>query len=71
MANPKTAPAESVYSATELADNHRLFGVNRDIVVVALRLAGKKTATVSEARGIIDNFKSRKVGATNPKKEDK
>lgn len=67
----KTAPAESVYSAAELAANHKMFGVNRDIVVVALQKAGKPFASVSEAKAIIDKFKSRKVGTTKPKKEDK
>lgn len=67
----KTAPAESVYSAAELAANHKMFGVNRDIVVVALKQAGKTFATVSEAKAIIHKFKSRKVGNTNTKKEDK
>ena len=70
--NPKeTAQTTSVYSAAELADNHRTFGVNRDIVVAALKQAGKAFATVAEAKAIIDKFKSRKVGTTNPKKEDK
>lgn len=67
----KTAPAESVYSAAELANNHRMFGVNRDIVVVALQKAGKAFATVSEAKAIINKFKSRTVGTTKTKKEDK
>ena len=67
----KAAPTEGVYSAAELADNHQLFGVNRDIVVVALQKAGKKYATFSEAKDIINKFKSRKVGTNNPKKEDK
>ena len=59
--NPKAAPAESVYSASELAENHKLFGVNRDIVVIALRKAGKKTATFAEAKVIIDKFKTKEV----------
>lgn len=73
MANntKEAAQAASVYSAAELAANHKMFGVNRDIVVAALRKAGKTSATVAEANAIIDKFKSRKVGTTNPKKEDK
>lgn len=58
---PKAAPVESVYSASELAANHKIFGVNRDIVVVALRKAGKDFATVTEAKAIIDKFKKREV----------
>lgn len=61
--NPKAAPApaESVYSASELADNHKLFGVNRELVVIALRKAGKKTASFAEAKVIIDKFKTKEV----------
>lgn len=66
----EAAQAAPVYSAAELAANHRMFGVNRDIVVAALKQAGKTFATVSEAKVIIDKYKSRKVGI-NPKKEGK
>lgn len=65
--NPKTTEttqavsAESVYSASYLADNHKIFGVRREIVVVALRNANKNFATVSEAKTIIDNFKKKEV----------
>lgn len=51
---------ESVYTAKELADNCNIFGTYREIVVVALRQAGKDTATVSEARAIIEKFKNKK-----------
>ena len=60
-AGAKAAPPESVYSASELAANYKLFGVNRDIVVVALRKAGKKEATFSEAKAIVDKFKTKEV----------
>ena len=52
---------ESVYTASELADNYKVFGTYREIVVVALRLAGKKTATLSEAKNIIEKFKNKEV----------
>jgi hypothetical protein len=53
---------ESVYTAEQLAGAHdAVFGVRREIVVVALRLAGKNEATVSEARTIIENFKNKEV----------
>ena len=58
------APApvrESVYSADELADNYRAFKTTREIVVVALRKAGKQTATITEAKNIIEKFKNREV----------
>lgn len=57
----KPSPAESVYTAKELVENHRIFNTSREIVVVALRKAGKKEATLTDARKIIDNFKNREV----------
>lgn len=56
-----TAPAPSVYSADELANNHKVFNTSREIVVVALRLAGKEKATVAEAKTIIEKFKNKEV----------
>ena len=52
---------ESVYTAEELAKQHKVFKTSYEIVTVALRLAGKKEATFSEAKTIIDNFKNREV----------
>ena len=52
---------ESVYTAEELAANYKVFNTSRDIVEVALRLAGKKTATLTEAKEIIKNFKNKEV----------
>ncbi|MGN0999693.1 MAG: hypothetical protein ACI4PO_09095 [Faecousia sp.] len=52
---------ESVYSAEELAENHKLFKTSYEIVEIALRLAGKKEATYSEAKAIIEEFKKREV----------
>lgn len=57
----KAPEQESVYTASELADNYKVFGTYREIVVVALRLAGKKTATLSEAKNIIEKFKNKEV----------
>lgn len=54
-------PAVSVYSAEELANNHKVFNTSREIVVVALRLAGKEKATVAEATTIIEKFKNKEV----------
>ena len=62
-----TAPAKvpvapvSVYTAAELADNHKVFNTSREIVEVALRIAGKKTATFGEAQAIIEKFKNKEV----------
>ena len=63
----KAAPAvvtpvnASVYTAEELAENHKVFNTSREIVAVALRMAGKKTATFQEAKSIIDKFKNKEV----------
>lgn len=57
------APAvkESVYTAEELAKNHKVFKTSYEIVAVALRMAGVKTATFAEAQKIIEKFKNREV----------
>ena len=54
-------PAESIYTAEELAANHKVFKAPREIVVVALRQAGKKSATFAEAKSIIEKFMKREV----------
>lgn len=62
--NTKSAEAktaEAVYSVSELVANFHLFAANRDIVVIALRKAGTKEATFSEAKAIIDKFKNKEV----------
>ena len=55
------APVESVYEATYLIANHKAFNTSKEIVAVALRLAGKQTATFEEAKTIIDKFKNKEV----------
>lgn len=58
----KAAPVnESVYSAEELAQNHKVFNTSYEIVAVALRLAGKQSATLTEAKQIIEKFKNKEV----------
>ena len=52
---------ESVYTAAELADNHKFFNTSREIVTIALRLAGKEAATITEAKKIIEKFKTKEV----------
>lgn len=56
-----SAPVESVYTAEELANNHKIFNTYREIVEVALRLAGKDKATVAEAKTIVEKFKNKEV----------
>lgn len=57
----KAVPGESVYSVDELVNSYKLFGVNRDIVVIALRKSGKGSLTFSEAKAIIEKFKTKEV----------
>ena len=58
----ENAPAqESTYTIAELADNHKVFGTFREIVIVALRNAGKTDYTFAEAKKIIENFKNKEV----------
>ena len=52
---------ESIYSAEELAKAHNTFGTSYAIVATALRLAGKKEATITEAKKIIETFKNKEV----------
>ena len=67
MAETKTAAAAPVeaaatYTAAELiAAAPEKFGVSPDVATAALRMAGKKTATVEEARTIITEFANREV----------
>ena len=63
-ARVKESPApvkESVYSAAELAENYKVFKTSREIVEIALRMAGKKSATLTEAKAIIEKFKNKEV----------
>ena len=52
---------ESVSTAEDLAQNHKFFNTSYEIVAVALQMAGKKAATVTEARNIIEKFKNKEV----------
>lgn len=52
---------ESVYTAEELAQNHKFFKTSYEIVAVALQMEGKKAATFPEAKKIIEKFKNREV----------
>ncbi|MDE7054594.1 MAG: hypothetical protein K2O84_07220 [Oscillospiraceae bacterium] len=53
---------EATYKATELAAQARpLFGTTPEVVSVALRVEGRKTATVAEAQAIVKEFLEREV----------
>ena len=57
----KAPEQESIYTAAELADNHKAFDTYREIVVVALRQAKKDAATFAEAKRIIEKFKNKEL----------
>lgn len=61
VAKKTVAADESVYTAEELIANFKVFKTSKEIVSVALRLAGKKTATFAEANKIIEKFKTKEV----------
>jgi len=52
---------ESVYTVEELVANYRVFGTYKEIVAVALLVAGVKTATFAEAKVIVDDFKKKEA----------
>lgn len=59
--NNKTV-AESTYTIQEFAAAPNVLGAkNTDIVTAALKLAGKETYTVSEAKEIVKKFKEKEV----------
>lgn len=60
---PKVTPImqESSYTAAELARAHKTLGASYEIVAVALKQAGKERATFTEAKEIVDRFKTREV----------
>ena len=61
----KKAPAESVYTVSELAGNARsVFGTMQECVVAALKTDGKAEYTVSEAKEIVRKFLQKKVEFT-------
>ncbi len=49
-----------VYTAAKLVDGYNVFGTTRAIVECALKLSGKDSFTMDEARKIINAFKNRK-----------
>jgi hypothetical protein len=58
----KKAPAESVYTVSELAENAgNLFGVRAECVAAALKVAGIKECTVSKTKEIVEAFMKKEV----------
>ena len=61
---PTPETAEAAYTVGEFAANaEKLFGkrANADLVAAAFKLERKQTATLSEAKGIVEKFMNREV----------
>ena len=61
---PTSETAEAAYTVGEFAANaEKLFGkrANADLVAAAFKLENKQTATLSEAKGIVEKFMNREV----------
>lgn len=52
---------EGLYTIEELADACAVFTTYREIVLVALKLAGKNEATLQEAKQLIHAFQNQEV----------
>ena len=52
---------ECTYPIEELIKAHKSLDAPYEIAAVALRLSGKETATVTEAKNIIEKFKKQEV----------
>lgn len=58
----RKAPQESVYTADELAGNAvQLFGVMPECAIVALKMAGITSCTVSQAKELVRAFMKKEV----------
>lgn len=52
---------EPVYSIAQFTENYQALQASKAVVTCALRLAGKETYTVPEARQIIHDFQTMEV----------
>ena len=58
----KTAPAVPTYTVQEFASAPQTLGVgNSDMIIAAFKVAGKESATVEEAKTIVEKFKKKEV----------
>ena len=56
------AKAADIYSAEELAANAKsLFGTNPECVTAALKINGKDTCTIEEAKRLVNDFLKKEV----------
>ena len=61
-AQAKAEPAESVYTAEELANNAKnIFGTRKECVAAALKVANVTECTVSKAKEIVEKFLNKEV----------
>ena len=54
-------PAKDVYTVDEIIEGYTAFGTSKEIVTVAIKLSGIKSATFDEAKKLIDDFKNKEV----------
>ncbi|HIS61466.1 MAG TPA: hypothetical protein IAC14_04340 [Candidatus Scybalomonas excrementigallinarum] len=58
----KTQTQESIYTLQEFAQNSKkLFGVQKECVMAAFKVANKKEATPSEAKEIVEKFMRKEI----------
>jgi len=56
------AAQESVYTVNEFADSsQQVFGARRECVIAAFLCAGKESATITEAKKIVETFLKQEV----------
>lgn len=59
---PKQKDSQPIYTVEELAEAHKQqFNCQKEVVTAAFLAAGKKTATLVEAKAIIAAFKKKEV----------
>lgn len=52
---------ENVYTLAQLVQGYRSLGAPRELVSVALKLTGKKSFTLAQAREIVNKFRNKEV----------
>ncbi len=57
---PLSETAKPVYTVAQLVDGYKVFGTTRAIVECALKLSGKDSFTIDEAKIVINNFKNKR-----------
>ncbi len=52
--------AKPVYTAAQIVEGYKAFGTTRAIAECALKLSGKESFTIEEAKNVINNFKNKR-----------